>query len=54
MTELDKRLIQKAEKLSKYRYYYIDILMEMADTAEARERLAAIRMEYLDLIKETL
>jgi len=54
MTDFDKKLIEKAEKYSRYRYREIDILMQIADTDEARKRLEEIRWELYDQVQDTL
>lgn len=54
MTDFDKKLIEKAEKFSRWDYRNIDILVSIADTAEAKERLTEIRWEFCDSVQETL
>lgn len=54
MTDFDKRLIEKAEAISRYSYRDIDILIRLADTEEARRRLADIRRELYEFVMETL
>lgn len=54
MTDFDKKLIEKAEKIRRWDYRDIDILFKYADTDEARECLKIIRWELYDLVKETL
>lgn len=50
MTEFDKTLIKKAETFRRWDYRYIDALIAVADTEEARDRLADIRIELKDLV----
>lgn len=54
MTEFDKQLIQKANHLCRWDYPYIDTMIVIADTDEARRRLAQIRQDLYDLILETI
>ena len=54
MTDFDKHLIEKANKFSHWDYRQIDILIKIADTDEARDRLTRIRWELYDLVQETL
>ena len=54
MTDFDKKLIQKANNLPRWNYRDIDVLISIADTAQAKERLLDIRMELRDLTRETL
>lgn len=54
MTDFDKRLIEKAGGLSRWDYASVDVLISIADTDEARKRLADIRWELYDAVKETL
>lgn len=54
MTEFDKKLIEKADKLSRWDYRVVDALIKIADTDEARERLAYLRLELYDMAQETL
>lgn len=54
MTDFDKKLIEKADKFSRWNYRDIDILISIADTDEARERLKIIRWELYDSVQETL
>ena len=54
MTDFDKKLIEKAEKFRRWDYRNIDVLISIADTAEAAERLFNLRWELYDLVKETL
>ena len=37
MTDFDKQLIEKAEKISRWHYRDIDVLISIADTREARD-----------------
>ncbi len=54
MTDFDKKLIEKADKFSRYDYRDIDILIKIADTDEARKRLLDLRWELYDSVQETL
>lgn len=54
MTEHDKQLIIKAEKISRWNYRDVDTLIASADTTEARQRLIAIKYELYDLMHESL
>lgn len=54
MTDFDKKLIEKANGISRYRYRNIDVLISIADTEEAKKQLTNIRWELYDLVKETI
>ncbi|CDE58212.1 unknown [Prevotella sp. CAG:873] len=54
MTDFDKKLIEKANKFSRWDYHNIDVLISIADTDEARKALTNIRWELYDLVQETL
>lgn len=54
MTEFDKQLIEKANNLRCWDYRYIDYIVILADTDEARRQLRQIRWELYDLTRETL
>lgn len=54
MTEFDKTLIEKAQKLRRSEYLLINILIRFADTEEAVERLHNIQWELKDALNETL
>lgn len=54
MTDFDKKLIEKAKKFRRWEYRNIDILISIADTDEAANRLADIRWELYDLVQETI
>lgn len=54
MTDFDKQLIEKAEKIRRWDYREIDILIKYADTDEAKKRLLGIRWELYDSVQETL
>lgn len=54
MTDFDKKLIEKAIGFRRWDYRNIDILISIADTEEARERLTNIRCELYDSVQETL
>ena len=54
MTDFDKKLIEKANGLSRLDYRNIDVLISIADTEEARKRLTNIRWKLYDLLQETL
>lgn len=53
-TEFDKKLIEKANRLSRYDYWMIDKIIWLADTAETAEILRNIRWEKKDLVTETV
>ena len=54
MTDFDKKLIEKANNISRWNYRDIDVLISIADTAEAKERLTNIRWELYDSVQENL
>lgn len=54
MTDFDKQLIEKAEKISRWHYRDIDVLISIADTREARDILSNIRECRRDSVIETL
>ncbi len=54
MTDFDKQLIEKAEKISRWHYRDIDVLISIADTREARDILSNIRECRRDSVQETL
>ena len=54
MTDFDKKLIEKAESVSRYEYRDIDELIKKAETEEARQILTNIRWELYDLVVETI
>lgn len=54
MTDFDKTLIAKAERISRWHYRDIDVLISLADSKEARERLTDIRWELYDSMHESL
>lgn len=54
MTEFDKKLIEKANGFRRWDYRDIDVLITIADTEEARQRLTDIRWELYDLVQDTL
>lgn len=54
MTEFDKMLIKKADGFNRWDYRDIDVLISIADTEEAQERLTDIRWELYDLVQESL
>lgn len=53
MTDFDNTLIEKADRLVRWDYDYIRVLIRLADTDEARERLRRMRAEMIDLCRET-
>lgn len=53
MTDFDKKLIEKADKISRWRYRDLDILIGLADTDEAREKIYQIQRELIDLCEES-
>lgn len=54
MTELDKKLIEEANSMSRYDYRQVDALIEKVGTPEARKRLYFIKCELYDLCSETM
>ena len=54
MTDFDKKLIEKANGFRRWDYRDIDVLISIADTDEARQRLTIIRWELYDLVQESL
>ena len=54
MTDFDKKLIEKANGFRRWDYRDIDVLISIADTDEARQRLTKIRWELYDLVQESL
>lgn len=54
MTDFDKRLIEKANKISRYEFRDIGMLISIADTDEAKESLRNIRSELRDLVLDTI
>lgn len=54
MTDFDKKLIEKANNISRWKYRDIDVLISIADTAEAKKRLGIIKLELHDLVLESL
>lgn len=54
MTEFDKILIEIASRISRWNYAYIDRIVLLADTQEARDRLADLRWMKYDSVQETL
>lgn len=54
MTEFDKKLIEKANKFSRYDYNDVAVLMQISETKEARMKLNNIRCELRDLVRETI
>lgn len=54
MTDFDKKLIEKADRLNRRDYRMIDAIISFADTQEAREVLHNIRWELHDLAMETI
>ena len=54
MTDFDKKLIAKADAFSRWDYRDIDVLIAIADTTEAREKLTEIRRLLYDHVQETL
>ena len=54
MTDFDKKLIERADRLSRYEYREIDSLIKLAETEEARQILTNIRWELYDLVVETI
>lgn len=54
MTDFDKKLIEKAEKISRWHYRDLFILMSLADTQECRDILDRLRWDLYDSIQETI
>lgn len=54
MTDFDKKLIEKANDFSRWKYYDIDVLISIADSDEARKCLANIRWDLYESVEETL
>lgn len=54
MTEFDKKLIEKANGFRRWDYRDIDVLISIADTEEARQRLTDIRWALYDSVQDTL
>ena len=54
MTDFDKKLIEKAKRISRWRFRNIDVLIDIADTEEAKQQLREIRADFYDLCKESL
>lgn len=54
MTDFDKKLIEKAYKIRRWDWRHVNILIAIADTDEARERLTNIKYELYDSVQETL
>lgn len=54
MTDFDKKLIEKADKISRWDYRNIDVLISIADTEEAKGRLFDIRCDLCNSVQETL
>lgn len=54
MTDFDLRLIEKAQQFPSYYYRFFDTIIRLADTREARLRLADIRNDLYELVCATL
>lgn len=54
MTEFDKILLKKAEGISRWKRHQIDVLIDIADTQEAREELQEIQHTLYELALESL
>ena len=54
MTEFDEKLIEKAGKQPRYEYFKIDIMIQLADTDQARRELTNIRWELHDSVQGTI
>lgn len=54
MTDFDKKLIEKADRISRYRYRDINVLISIAESNEAKEQLREIRQDLYDSVRETL
>lgn len=54
MTDFDKKLVEKALRINRWYYRNINVLISIADTQEARERLTDIMYELRDLRDESL
>ena len=53
MTDFDKQLIKKADALCRWDYNDIRVLIDIADTEEARCRLDDIRFEKMEFCQES-
>ena len=54
MTDFDKKLIEKARRISRWNYLDINALISIADTDEACLCLRDIRDDLYDSVQETL
>lgn len=54
MTDFDKRLIEKADSISRWHWNDIAVLIDIADTEAARKRLRNIQWELRELAEESL
>lgn len=54
MTDFDKKLIEKARRISRWHYLDLNALISIADTEEARLCLRDIRDDKYDSVQETL
>lgn len=54
MTELDKKLIEAAQLIYRWKWRDISLLVSIADTEEARQRLTEIQNGLYDSTRETL
>lgn len=54
MTEFDKKLIEKARRISRWHYLDLNALISIADTEEARLCLRDICDDKYDSVQETL
>lgn len=54
MTTFDNQLIAEANEISRFRYTYIDDLIELAETSEARKELQCRKTELYDLLIDTI
>lgn len=53
MTDFDKKLVEKAKEFSRFDYWQVDTLINIADTEEGAKRLYYVRLELQDLMLET-
>lgn len=54
MTDFDKKLLEKADSISRWDYHKIDVLISIADTDQARQQLLDIKWMLYDSVQETL
>ncbi len=54
MTDFDKKLIEKAEKFSRWEYFDIRVLIDIADTECCKRQLSQIYCELADSAYESV